>query len=619
MDAVLGQPLGADEAAEIERLKAAFTDEAALEGHEREEAAGRLLLHAMLQRDTAGGALIAQVLDVDLALDTALEPIIQETLETQPDAVYAFIRAYLADHFNPRWLPRLKLAALSALRVAVTDAPAETIADWLTLIAREPQSYDLGDTLHYGLLAAQARAADDPELARQLISLAARRDPGSLDTLLADQALLNALPNNLGRVLREFDGDALGLLQYKGVELFLAGLARAAQVGNGLMFVPQVIAQLWELYVTQAPFHPMLPPPYYPENLIQDLIHGGATFLPSDSLEGFAALMLSSQRDDLFRLFLGQESGKARLVPRLLAIFDSSGRPFKDISALLTQTVSDNSLTPQQAADLYIVMLERVEEQDQIALIIQPLARILQQFPFVEISPETLWNLLTLAANSQDDLVAKVVAKRLLLDIKALEDEGELVESLRRLCGAVQWSEGVRQGVTIWWREFVRGQPAMQLGRLERALEGKRGLDEERGILQTLNALRKLLGQRSLSEFANDVRAAYTVLEAVADSFDAPSRRTGSFDMLVAHTELDDRGEQISPEERQVLANNLKELAQIIAAMGDNRTRATLMRRGDDLDRDLMSGEQAPHSGVDALKWLAGYWGGTRNGEKDKN
>jgi hypothetical protein len=34
-----------------------------------------------------------------------------------------------------------------------------------------------------------------------------------------------------------------------------------------------------------------------------------------------------------------------------------------------------------------------------------------------------------------------------------------------------------------------------------------------------------------------------------------------------------------------------------------------LIRRGDDLDRDLMSGEQTPHSAVDAMKWLAGYWG----------
>ena len=29
--------------------------------------------------------------------------------------------------------------------------------------------------------------------------------------------------------------------------------------------------------------------------------------------------------------------------------------------------------------------------------------------------------------------------------------------------------------------------------------------------------------------------------------------------------------------------------------------------------RDLMKGEELPHSSVDAMKWLAGYWGGTQD------
>jgi hypothetical protein len=47
--------------------------------------------------------------------------------------------------------------------------------------------------------------------------------------------------------------------------------------------------------------------------------------------------------------------------------------------------------------------------------------------------------------------------------------------------------------------------------------------------------------------------------------------------------------------------------------MADNRSKASLIRRGDDVDRQLMSGEQQPHSAVDALKWLAGYLGGTQD------
>jgi hypothetical protein len=81
---------------------------------------------------------------------------------------------------------------------------------------------------------------------------------------------------------------------------------------------------------------------------------------------------------------------------------------------------------------------------------------------------------------------------------------------------------------------------------------------------------------------------------------------------------LSNREDQITQEERQILANDLRELAGLIANMGDNRTKANLMRRGDDLDRDLMSGEQPPHSAVDAMKWLAGFWGGTQEDDEEE-
>ena len=47
--------------------------------------------------------------------------------------------------------------------------------------------------------------------------------------------------------------------------------------------------------------------------------------------------------------------------------------------------------------------------------------------------------------------------------------------------------------------------------------------------------------------------------------------------------------------------------------------RANLMRRGDDVDRELMKGEELPHSAVDAMKWLAGYWGGTQDDDDEED
>jgi hypothetical protein len=610
----LGHSAEPDENLPVETLKAAFQDETLTDDEQRRDYARQLLLHALHDRDTEAGNLVAHAMDQDPDLDEWLEALLNDTLHEQPDAVYAFVRTYLAAEFNPRWLLRLKLAAMYSLRVAISDTAPETIINWLTLIAREPQTYELNDVLHYGILAAQSRTHEDGELARQLVTLAAKRDPASLDALLQDQKFLDALPNNIGRVIRDYAGDPLILMQNKGVEIMLVGIARALHAGAGTMFTPPVMNRLWELYSSGQAAAPGLPAMYQPEAIIQELIANGIHFLSNDALQTLAGLMLEGGRDDLLLTLFEQEDARTILLPLLFDLLDHSGRTISDQLALIARMVNAGYVPPQQAADHYGVMLEQVENEDDIPLLTQQLARTLQQYSTVNVTPEVLWNLLNLAAQTKDEMVARVVVKFLLMEAKNIENEAELIEHLRQMCAQILWSDAVRQSVTTWWRDYIREQPLARLGRLDKALDGKKGLEEERGILQTLSAIRRMLGQRDLPEFANDVRAAYAVLEALAESFDTPAKRALNFDSLVARTELDRYKDQISPQERQILANNLKELAQIIAAMGDNRTRANLMRRGDDLDRDLMSGEQSPHSAVDTMKWLSGYWGGSQNG-----
>jgi len=126
-----------------------------------------------------------------------------------------------------------------------------------------------------------------------------------------------------------------------------------------------------------------------------------------------------------------------------------------------------------------------------------------------------------------------------------------------------------------------------------------------------------MMGGHNMPEFAEAVHTTYTVLESLSEAFDSNSKRTINFDPQTARAELDAQIDMLPPQERQVLANNLRELSLKIASMGDNRTRANLMRRNDDVDRDLMKGEERPHSAVDAMKWLAGYWGGTQEEDED--
>ncbi len=613
----LGKPVAADDDLPVETLKAAFSGDTPLDPDVRKRYGTQLLLHALRSRDTEAGNLIARAMDADPKLDEALDFVLNDTVHQQPDAVYAFVRAYLASNFNPRWLPRLKIAAMYSLRVAINDTAPETIINWLTLISREPQNYDLNDVLHYGILASQSRAQHEPELARQLLTLSARRDPSSLDTLLNDDALLKVLPENIGQVVRDYTGDALSLLQNRGLEIFLVALARAIQKESGALFTPAVIQALWEIYSSGQPVAPGLPELYLPEAVIHNLVLKGPRFLSQDALVALAALMIESQRYEWVFALFEQEAGRTVLLPILLDLLEQNGRAIADRLALVARLVNAGYLPPQEAADYYVSILGKPNAPEDVPPLIQQLARTLQQNTAVDIPTETLWHVLDLAAETRDEMVARAVVKRLLVKTKTVEDDTELVEMLRRMCGQTQWSESLRNLVTIWWREFILALSVVRLGRLDRALEGKKGLETERGILQTLSAIRKVIGQRSLEEFAQDVRAAYAVLEALAESFDTSARRVVNFDAPIARAELDQHGGQISPQERQLLANNLKELAQIIAVMGDSRTRANLMRRGEDLDRDLMSGEQTPHSAIDTMKWLSGYWGGTQSGQKN--
>ena len=211
----------------VEEIKAALSGEAVPEGELLQRYAERLLQPALDQRDTEAGSVVARLMDAYPDLDDKLYQRLTQALETQPDAVYAFIRTRMNEGADVRWLPRMRQAAERSLQVAITDGDIETLLNWLTLVAREPATYGLGEVLHEAILSARDRAHQDGELARQLILFAAKRDPAALDVLLADEDLVAVLPDNSGRLLREYEGDPLALLQKRGIEIFLVAMARA--------------------------------------------------------------------------------------------------------------------------------------------------------------------------------------------------------------------------------------------------------------------------------------------------------------------------------------------------------------------------------------------------------
>lgn len=600
----------------IEAVQTALQNATTLEPDVRQKYAERLLAYALESRDPAASALVAQLMDNDPTLDKTLESELYGMVQDQPDAVYAFIRAHLADQCCDPWVDRLKVAADAALKVAISDAAPATSVDWLTLIGREPAKYELGDILHKGLLEAQTRAHSEPELARTLITLAAKRDPVVLEQLLNDKDFMAVLPNNIGAVLRDFSGDPLALLQNKGLELFMVGMSRAAQACASELFTPAAIAGIWELYVGGQPIA-SLPPQYQADNIIQIWLERGVKCLNVEALEALAIQILTSRRDDLFLQLLHQENGAKVILPRLIFILERSHRTIEDAMNLIGRIVTAGDMLPQEAVATYIQMLNGLEWQRETLPLIQQLARMLIKHTELIIPTDILWRMLAIGGERKDELVTKTAVRRLLVSMSPIEDDAQLVESLRRLVTDSAWSTPSRDTIMEWWRGFIRQQAVSRISKLDKALEGKKALEEARSILQTLASVRKMMGGHNMPEFAEAVHTTYMVLESLSEAFDSNSKRTINFDPQTARAELDAQIDMLPPQERQVLANNLRELALMIASMGDNRTRANLMRRNNDVDRDLMKGEERPHSAVDAMKWLAGYWGGTQEEDED--
>lgn len=319
----------------------------------------------------------------------------------------------------------------------------------------------------------------------------------------------------------------------------------------------------------------------------------------------------------MFLQLLHQENGAKLILPQLVFILERSHRTIEDAMNLIGRIVTAGDMLPAEAVATYIQMLNGLEWQKETLPLIQQLARTLLNHTDLTIPSDILWRMLGIGSERKDELVTKTAVRRLLVSMATVEADAELVESLRRLTADTLWSAPIHDTIIDWWRGFIRQQPASRISRLDRALEGKRGLEEARSVLQTLSSVRKMMSGQNMPEFAQAVQTTYMVLTALSEAFDSTSKRSITFDPQTARAELDAQADMLPPQERQVLANNLRELALMIASMGDNRTRANLMRRTDEVDRELMKGEERPHSAVDAMKWLAGYWGGTQEDDSD--
>lgn len=595
---------------ETEMMIHALESDAAPQGRLRYQYIERLLQNALNNRDTVAGKRVAQELNRDANLEESLSGLFDEMLESQPDTVYVFIRNRL-NHFgvDERWLPRLQVAATLSLDVAIDDGDIPTLASWLELIAREPQAYELDGVLKRGILAAQPRAHEDGELGIRLILIAARRVPDILETLYQDDVLMSALPSHVGTALRYKTVESLDILVDAEPEYFLLALSHALQTSDEQLVTTHAIRRLWSLYISDDKFN--LPRLYQPNSLIRLIGTQSSHLMMDNAIDSLLGLIIEANDNDLFIDMTTHLANRDILFPRLSNQLQTHHQSFDQVLTLLNWVADIENVLPRDVINTYFELLDYWEWDISTQPMIESVARSLVQNPSLTISPRHQWKLFEACNILKIESSSRVAMNQLLQQFTQDDTIESVVTDIVRVHKQLAWSKPLQATFNAWWRGYTQSRSLVQLQRLDRELEAHRSLESQRQILQTTIAMRRLLGTHDLVEFAEAINAAYSILESITDAFDKD--QLTEIDSTTIRDELDAISGDLPADERYILAKNLRELAQSITKMADNRSKPSIMKSDEAIDRQFMHGEVNPQGSIDIMKWMAGYLGGTHN------
>ena len=574
----------------------------------------RLLALALQQRRADWSLIVARAMDADPQLHLALMTHLEQAEDDQPDAVYSFVRARLLE--SPQfgdaelpWVMRLHHAAERALSLAILHSEAQELLAWFNLIVREPLRFDLGDIL-CAALSASARRAHHPQegalLAAELLALAVRRCPELLADFLADEALMANLPPHVTQALIDYQPSAIEALAEHSRELFLLTLSRAAQIAKPCLS-GAAVRRLWEL--ERLPAQANLTQAFQPAQIALRLASQPACLL-EEGLEALLSWPLSQGADELFRHLVARLKAHEQLERLIFIALEQSQRSSQDMVLMMNELINDGVINSQQAADIGIAILTNHEWPMNNLPLVEQLSRLLSQYNDVQLRPDALWHMLEMASILKNEAMGKAVLRRLLNDLPTQDREAQLVRDLARLRRLTLWSAALRTLLAQWWREAIRPYNAVQLQKIERALDSQKGLEDFQSIAQTALAMRRALGQRRLADWADELDSAFRLLQALASAFDPEDGDPIDLDAATAYAELEAHSDGLSPEMRHVMATNLRGLAALVARMAERRSKPSLIRSEDALERQLMSGEQAPQSALDFMKWASGYLDG---------
>ncbi|MCY4147299.1 MAG: hypothetical protein OXE95_10795 [Chloroflexi bacterium] len=566
----------------------------------------RLLRNALRKRDRVAGRRVAEAMQSDPQLAERLLRDLDAMLDDQPDAVYVFIRNRLSDlGIDPDWIARLQTAARSSLDVAIQAGDGGTLAGWLELLAREPQSYALNDILRESMLAARSRAYADGDLGLQLLLIAARRFPDIADESCRDERLLAALPEPGRLALQSPSAAHLAALADKDAGIFLLALVRGMQSVDEPLVALAAAQRLWTL--READERISLPADYQPDALIQQLLTQSSHLLADDALDYLFARLVADGALAPIAKAAEHLAGRQQLFPRLTRTLERAALPLEKLIDIMSAVAGIQDMPPQALVDTFFSLLDHHHWDAQAQRMIETLARLLAKRPAAQAPDRHLWRLYESCQALQLEGGCRVAVSHLLRRYGESEESADLVSGMARICQQVAWSRSLQELVNDWWRGYAQSLTLAQLQRLEREMDGHRQLDPQKQILKTALAMRRSLHSRDAVAFSEAINTAFLIVEQFTDAFDgAPIE----IDSRTIRSEVDALSQALTSEQRHILATNLRNLSQRITQMAENRSKPSLIRSDDSIDRQLTRGEAQPHGAIDMMKWVAGYLDG---------
>ena len=437
--------------------------------------------------------------------------------------------------------------------------------------------------------------------------------PDIVDELYADEALIAALDPKVRAALQNASVDTLDALINEKAEFFLLALYHGVNTSDRLLVTAASTRRL--LTLATADRRAELPAVYRAPAQIRLLATKASHQMTDEALDILFRFVIDGDDRGLMAESVRHLADHQRLFPRLGVALERDSLPLDKVLSIMNAVGGANEAAPRDVIDTYFDLLDYYQWEPQTQRLMEALTRAMAKHHDVRVSYRHLWTLFGACQELQLEGATRVAVSQLLAQFSAEEEPAVIVDGLARICRQIAFSDSLQDAVNNWWREYTHDCAMPQLQRLQRELDAQRHMEAQKHILMTVLAMRRWLHSRDPAELTEAINTAYIMLEHITEAFDVA--HLAETDPRTIRREVDVLSRELSSEQRHILATNLRNLAMRITQMAERRSKPSLIRSDDSIDRQLMHGEANPQGSVDMLKWIAGYLDGAHPQQSD--